>query len=32
MTLHKNQELFIELIEATASKMNINPLYIEKDY
>lgn len=32
MILHKNEELFSQLIEATARDMNINPLYVEKDY
>jgi len=32
MTLHNNKELFTQLVEATASDMGINPLYIEKDY
>ncbi len=32
MILHKNEELFIQFIEATAMYMNINPLYVEKDY
>jgi len=30
--LHKNEELFSQVIEATARDMNINPLYVEKDY
>jgi predicted nucleotidyltransferase component of viral defense system len=32
MILHLQKELFSQLIEATASDMGINPLYIEKDY
>lgn len=32
MILHKDRELFGDLIEATASELNINPLFVEKDY
>ena len=32
VTLHKNRELFNDLIEAVASDLKINPLYVEKDY
>ena len=32
MILHNNNKLFTQLVEATASDMDINPLYIEKDY
>lgn len=32
MTLHKDKELFKELIDATAKELNLPSLYIEKDY
>jgi len=32
MTLHQDQELFKELIDATALHLNLPYLYIEKDY
>lgn len=32
MNLHKNKELFQEAIIATAQRMKIPEIYIEKDY
>jgi predicted nucleotidyltransferase component of viral defense system len=32
MRLHQNENLFLEAVRATAQKMNILPIYVEKDY
>lgn len=32
MKLHQNQTLFRQAIRATADKMNIPDIYVEKDY
>jgi predicted nucleotidyltransferase component of viral defense system len=32
MNLHKNKELFLDAIAATAQRYNIPEIYIEKDY
>ena len=32
MKLHLNKELFNNAIRITAQQMNINPIYVEKDY
>lgn len=32
MYLHNDDEVFVELIEAAAEKMDLPPIYIEKDY